>query len=481
MTFSMKRQPSVSEIKRLFARCAGRCAFQGCLNNLILDAGGVIAEVAHICASSPEGPRFDPSQGEEQRHGIENLILLCPTHHALVDANPKEYGAVALREMKSRHESLIRDALTTPGNATSTLGDTAATQLARQVDPAVADVAIVAALPIELSAILCYFPTLQKVTIGDTSRTYYQGILVAGDGVTRYRVVATLLPSMGNLQAAVATSEVIKDWRPRYVVLCGIAGGLRSDLLQLGDVVVGTEVIYYELAKIRDDGIERRPVTYRADPLLIDRALHMQMMSAWRARLPSMPELGERGAEYPGVHFAPVASGDKVIASAADGTRLMSLHPKLAAVEMEAGGVATSAFAAAHRVGFFMVRGICDFADQNKGDEWHSFAAHSAASFLGNFLESRPIAPSEGGWAPERTSSAKNDPKWIRSVLFPRLCSTLNMEELRDLCFLLEIDVEDLEGSTKRAKIRELLLRAERRGRLEEIVSAYEQFIEEQR
>lgn len=476
----MKRGQSASEIKRLFAASGGRCAFADCPTNLVTESGALLAEIAHITASSPGGPRFDPVQPEKQRHGFENLILLCPTHHALIDSDPRRYDARTLREMKALHEREIRRRLDADGTDRTVLEPAAATQLARQVDPSVADVALVTALPIELAAVLEYFPTLEKVTIGHESRTYYQGIVVADDGATRYRVVATVLQGMGNVQAAAATAELIHDWSPRYIIMCGIAGGLRSDSQRLGDVVVSTEVIYYELAKLRDHGMERRPVTYRADSLLLDRAMHMHAMSAWRARLPRRPDGKGGGVDFPVVHFGPVASGDKVIASAAEARQLLALHSKVTAVEMEGGGVATSAFATARRVGFFMVRAICDFADQAKDNSWQDFAAHAAASFVAQFLASRPIAPAEGAWAPDRRAAPALAPSWVRTVFFPRLCKSLNMEDFRDFCFVLGIDVDDLEGTTKRAKIRELLLRAERRGRLPEIVKAYEDFSEEE-
>jgi nucleoside phosphorylase len=319
---------------------------------------------------------------------------------------------------------------------------------------------------------------LEKVTIGQESRTYYQGIVVTDDGRRRYRVVATVLQGMGNVQAAAATAEIIHDWSPRYVIMCGIAGGLRSESQRLGDVVVGTDVIYYELARLRDHAIQRRPVSYRADPLLLDRAMHMHAMGAWRARLPRQPDGKMAGADFPAVHFGPVASGDKVIASAADARQLLALHSKLAAVEVEGGGIAAGAFVTARRAGFFMVRAICDFADQGKDDSWQKFAAHAAASFLAQLLAARPIAPAGGTWAPAPRQVLSMDPSWVRTVFFPKLCESLNMEELKDFRFVLEIDVDDLEGTTKRAKIRELLLRAERRGRLPEIVKAYEEFFE---
>ena len=382
--------------------------------------------------------------------------------------------------MKALHEREIRKRLDAGGTDRSILEPAAVTQLARQVDPSVADVALVTALPLELAAVLEYFPTLEKVTIGHESQTYYQGIVVADDGTTRYRVVATVLQGMGNMQAAATTAELIHDWSPRYIIMCGIAGGLRSDSQRLGDIVVSTDVIYYELAKLRDHGIERRPVSYHVDSLLLDRAMHMHAMAAWRARLPRRPDGKGGGVDFPAVHFGPVASGDKVIASAAEARQLLALHSNVTAVDMEGGGVATSAFATARRVGFFMVRAICDFADQAKDNPWQDFAAHAAASFVAQFLASRPIAPAEGAWAPDRRAAPPMTSSWVRTVLFPKLCKSLNMEDFRDFCFVLEIDVDDLAGTTKRAKIRELLRRAERRGRLPEIVKAYEELSEQE-
>lgn len=475
----MRRGPPVQAIKRLFAASGGRCAFPNCGTNLLLESGAQLGEIAHITALSSGGPRFNPVLRKEKRQGFENLILLCPNHHTLIDSDPGRYDGDVLYEMKEAHERKIRRLLDADQTDRVVLQPTAATQLARQIDPSVADIALITALPIELAAVLEHFPTLEKVTIGAESRTYYQGIVVADDGTTRYRVVATVLAGMGNVQAAAATADVVHDWSPRYVIMCGIAAGLRRESQQLGDIVVSTDVIYYELAKLRNEGIERRPVSYRADSLLLDRAMHMHAMATWRARLPKRPDGTEARADFPAVRFGPVASGDKVIASAAEAHQLLALHSKLAAVEMEGGGVATSAFASARRVGFLMVRSICDFADQSKDDSWQDFAAHAAASFVAQFVASRPIAPADGSWVPEHSAAPAIAPNWVRTVLFPRLCKSLNMEEFRDFCFVLEIDVDDLGGATKRAKIRELLLRAERRGQLPAIVKAYEEFSEE--
>jgi hypothetical protein len=55
----------------------------------IVEAVGTITgEICHIRARNEGGPRFDVTQSEGERHGFENLVLLCRRHHKMVDANP---------------------------------------------------------------------------------------------------------------------------------------------------------------------------------------------------------------------------------------------------------------------------------------------------------------------------------------------------------------------------------------------------------
>ena len=66
-----------------------------------------IGVAAHICAASPGGPRFDPSQTEEDRKSIANAIWLCHSCSDLVDKDPEAYGADVLRGWKSAHEEFV--------------------------------------------------------------------------------------------------------------------------------------------------------------------------------------------------------------------------------------------------------------------------------------------------------------------------------------------------------------------------------------
>jgi hypothetical protein len=94
--------PSVPTLKRLFARSGNKCAFPKC-PAAIIDGETVVGEVCHI-KGKPGGPRYDPNQTAAERHGHDNLILLCGNHHTVIDDDEEAYTVQRLRKMKSGHE-----------------------------------------------------------------------------------------------------------------------------------------------------------------------------------------------------------------------------------------------------------------------------------------------------------------------------------------------------------------------------------------
>jgi len=71
---------------------------------LINANGTLVADVCHIKAEKPGGPRFDPKLSEEERRAAANLILLCNTCHSLVDREPTEYTVKVLTKWKRDRE-----------------------------------------------------------------------------------------------------------------------------------------------------------------------------------------------------------------------------------------------------------------------------------------------------------------------------------------------------------------------------------------
>lgn len=97
--------PSLKTVKRLFAVSSNLCAFPACGSPLVEVSGTVTGEIAHIRASSPNGPRYDPAQDDEDRHGFGNLILLCGRHHTVIDTEVDEYPVSTLERMKRELEA----------------------------------------------------------------------------------------------------------------------------------------------------------------------------------------------------------------------------------------------------------------------------------------------------------------------------------------------------------------------------------------
>jgi hypothetical protein len=61
----------------------------------------VLAQICHIIAASDDGPRGDPCMSLKARNEHENLLLMCPTHHVIVDTQHAAYPAPLLREWKA--------------------------------------------------------------------------------------------------------------------------------------------------------------------------------------------------------------------------------------------------------------------------------------------------------------------------------------------------------------------------------------------
>jgi HNH endonuclease len=104
---------AISEVdsKLLWGRAAGLCSNPQCKKDLtviLAERGSYnIGEMAYIIARSVDDPRGRTQPGADT---YDNLILLCPTCHTLVDKGPSEYPPKLLHRWKADHENAIREA-----------------------------------------------------------------------------------------------------------------------------------------------------------------------------------------------------------------------------------------------------------------------------------------------------------------------------------------------------------------------------------
>lgn len=83
-----------------------RCAI--CNTELIDKYNNIIGEEAHIISSKPNSPRGNIPIAQSEIDSYENLILLCPTHHAEIDKNVDYWTVEKLKETKKIHEEKVK-------------------------------------------------------------------------------------------------------------------------------------------------------------------------------------------------------------------------------------------------------------------------------------------------------------------------------------------------------------------------------------
>lgn len=110
-----KASRRVSPLTRIviWTRAAGHCQLPGCNKSLL---GDLVAGkedrnfgfIAHIVAEKPNGPRGDRIRSPQLVDDPKNLMLLCATHHKLIDVDfPDEFPEERLLAIKAEQERRI--------------------------------------------------------------------------------------------------------------------------------------------------------------------------------------------------------------------------------------------------------------------------------------------------------------------------------------------------------------------------------------
>src|SRR4051794_31458061 len=110
---------------RLWGKAAGQCQYDECPQRLWVDELTKeevnTAYIAHIVADKPDGPRGHETLSALLASDISNLMLLCDTHHRLIDhADVAGHPVSKLQAMKRQHEARI-ETVTEPSQKQSHL------------------------------------------------------------------------------------------------------------------------------------------------------------------------------------------------------------------------------------------------------------------------------------------------------------------------------------------------------------------------
>ncbi len=254
------------------------------------------------------------------------------------------------------------------------------------------DIGIICALDFpEFAAVMRAFNENAWNELSDPRFThvYRESSIKANSGET-LRIIGTTSTSMGLTAAAIATTQLIMQFKPRIVVMIGIAAGTRSGGKQFGDILTADPSIDYNSGKVVDENGIR---DFQPDPYPIglnprlrsvlgryrgNHAVFEKIISQWKGLAPSKNNH---------LHVGPLGAADQVIDDASRIIEIQKNWRKLIGVEMETYGVYRAVHEAPEpkpRVVSF--KSVCDFAAE-KTDSWQEYAAFTAATFAYEFLK----------------------------------------------------------------------------------------------
>ena len=239
-------------------------------------------------------------------------------------------------------------------------------------------VAVIVALPIEFDAVRGQLDVGSVILINDGSGvSFYHGTTTIGDDCIS--IIIAQLPTTGSISSALATALLIERYAVSDIFLVGIAGGLRGEV-HLGDVVVGSTVVYAEKKKISFD--DERP-DYRIYEARFSELSTTHNRDRYKMRMTKRSPNGD--PDSTSAHFGcALLCVEKVITDPQWLTVVKRrVQRKLVAVENEATGVYfTASQIHPSKTRYITIKGISDFADSEKDDSWHEYAADAAAAYV---------------------------------------------------------------------------------------------------
>ncbi|WP_194713359.1 phosphorylase family protein [Noviherbaspirillum soli] len=248
------------------------------------------------------------------------------------------------------------------------------------------DLGIVVALEgEELEGLKSIHANWQQVSVPYDHSRYIRGTF--NNGQREIDVVAVAAAKMGMPPAAVVASKLIHNFRPRYLAIVGICAGVRGKT-NLGDILIADPCFDWGSGKwVRDADTTKlrfRPAPY---PWRLDEALRSAAVQV--SEIPGVIDKiydsfeGVRPPNRPAVKIDAMASGGSVLQATELMDDVRDQHKNLVGVEMESYAVFTAAeYAADPRPECISIKAVCDFGDDEKSDDYHTFAAHASAHFL---------------------------------------------------------------------------------------------------
>ncbi|MBU2431290.1 MAG: hypothetical protein KKH99_11420, partial [Proteobacteria bacterium] len=224
--------------------------------------------------------------------------------------------------------------------------------------------------------------------------TYYtKGLFTKGK--KKIKVVTATQHQMGIAASATLTLKMIKNFKPKYICMAGIAAGKKGEG-NFGDIIIPTEVWDYGSGKITEKdektSAETNDFLFKPDPkyLSLDVELKELLNKNFRPILDTIKNDWKSIKPDSSLNIikGPMACGSIVVQDESIIEKYIDPHNrKLKGLDMESYGVfyaAENSFMPKPKV--LVCKSICDFADTHKDDKYQSYAAFTSIRFLKHLI-----------------------------------------------------------------------------------------------
>jgi nucleoside phosphorylase len=235
------------------------------------------------------------------------------------------------------------------------------------------DFAVIATLDEEYNAVKEVFQLQEKDLKSEKNFTYYY------KKIEEFGIAFFKLTQRGNMNSASQTTEIINNFNPKYIILVGIAGGVKKNI-NLGDVAISDNVEYYEYKKVAQK-------KHNHDQLLSHHLLRTletlfsMLEKSGKIKIKTSRPDGKPKEETKVVHGL-ILSGETIQSGKLQIPQTY-LEKNPIAFETEAGGVGEAIYNT-NRSEYIVIKGISDYVDveesQTLRDMWRKYASEVAAA-----------------------------------------------------------------------------------------------------
>ncbi len=250
------------------------------------------------------------------------------------------------------------------------------------------DIAIITALnnP-ELDQVLKISANWERFAIENDATQYNIGYFEKEQ--KKLKVVCASPPQMGMVASATLAMKIINSFKPKYIVMTGMAAGYYGNDLGFGDILIADQSYDGTSGKISTLATGEKSFSPNPTPIPLDSDLKEKFRGYENDKIISKIKRGFNGNKPNTelkIKIGPLVSVPFVIQNKDEFLSYKVNQRKLIGLEMEAYGIFYSAYNAPNpKPKPIVIKSVCDFGDNEKGDNFQIYAAYTSAQFFYEF------------------------------------------------------------------------------------------------